>query len=208
MPESLIYLVRHGRPELPDREVRFLGRTDIPLSAEGRAQAEGLRDHLEDIRLDLVVHSGMKRALETASIIAGNRGIPFREIPEFREIAFGEWEMKSMHDVSRSDPDAFRRRGEDFARFRPPGGENFLDVSRRAWPAFLSLAGEFRGNILISAHAGVFRAILFAILRIPWQRLFSVKQDYCGVHVLSFMDGYFTVERFNWLPCLGGRDAP
>ena len=37
--ESTIYLVRHGRPALPDYEMRFLGRTDLPLSPEGEELA-------------------------------------------------------------------------------------------------------------------------------------------------------------------------
>ena len=202
--ESTIYLVRHGRPALPDYEMRFLGRTDLPLSPEGKEQALALKRVFEEIRIDRVFHSGLKRAAETAYIIAGKRNIPFAVVPEFQEIAFGEWEVRSMKEIMESDPEAFEARGRDFARFRPPGGENFLDVQKRVWPAFTGLLDRWEGNLLITAHAGVFKTVIFTLLDIPWQKLFSLRQDYCGVHVLTRFDGHLTVRQLNWMPRMEG----
>jgi len=103
-----------------------------------------------------------------------------------------------------SAPEAFEARGQDFAGFRPPGGENFLDVQKRAWPAFTTLLDRWEGNLLITAHAGVFKTIIFTLLGIPWQKLFSLRQDYCGVHVLTRFDGHLTVRQLNWMPQMGG----
>ena len=119
--ESTIYLVRHGRPALPDYEMRFLGRTDLPLSPEGEEQAMALNQAFAGIHLDRVFHSGLKRASETARIVAGDRNLPFAIVPELQEIAFGEWEVRSMKEIMASDPEAFEARGQDFAGFRPPG---------------------------------------------------------------------------------------
>ncbi len=202
--ESTIYLVRHGRPELPDNEMRFLGWTDLPLSAEGRRQAESTRDALSGCALDRIVHSGLKRAAETAGILGEGRNAPFEEIPAFRELAFGEWELRSMKELAENEPELFAERGRDFARFRPPGGENFLDLHDRVWPAFLDLLERERGDILLVAHAGVIKTIVFTLLGISWQKLFSLRQDYCGVHVLSRWEEHLTVKQLNWTPRLGG----
>lgn len=202
--ESTIYLVRHGRPELPDYEMRFLGRTDLPLSREGKEQATALKRTFEELPLKRVFHSGMKRAFETASIIAGHRDIPFTAIPELKEIAFGEWEVCSMREIMEKDPAAFAERGRDFAHFRPPGGENFLDVQKRVWPAFTSLLEGEEGDMMIVAHAGVFKTVIFSILDMPWQNLFSIRQDYCGIHVLSRCAGHLTVRQLNWTSQMGG----
>ena len=202
--ESTVYLVRHGRPELPDREMRFLGRTDLPLSAEGKEQAAGLKQVFASLPVARVFHSGMKRAEQTASIIAGDRELPSAVIPELKEIAFGEWEMRSMQEMMERDPENFEARGNDFAGFRPPGGENFLDVQKRVWPAFQSILARQEGDILVVAHAGVFKALIFTILEIPWKKLFSMRQDYCGVHVLSLFDGHLAVRQLNWTPRIGG----
>ncbi len=197
-----IYLVRHGRPELPDRNTRFLGRSDLPLSEEGREQAEKLKNVFDNLPLKEVYTSGLKRADETASIIAGHRNIPFTTVPALQEIAFGKWELLSMDEIRLKDPDAYEARGRDFAHFRPEGGENFLEVQQRAWPAFLSLANGQRGNILVAAHSGVFKVLLLTLLELPWKKLITLRQDYCGVHVLQRSGGELSVEKLNWSPRL------
>ena len=199
---SRIYLVRHGRPELPDRNIRFLGRSDLPLSEEGRKQAEELKKVFDDLPLEGVFTSGLKRADETASIIAGHRDIPFTVIPALQEIAFGKWELLSMEEIRHKDPGAYEERGRDFANFRPEGGENFLEVQKRAWPAFLSLLEGTEGDTLVTAHSGVFKVLLLTLLELPWKKLFSLRQDYCGVHVLLRSGEELTVEKLNWSPRL------
>lgn len=199
-----IYLVRHGRPELPDRNTRFLGRSDLPLSEEGRGQARELKKAFEGVPLEGIFTSGLKRADETALIIAGHRDIPFTTIPALQEIAFGKWELLSMAEIRHKNPGAYEARGRDFAHFRPEGGENFLEVQQRAWPAFLSLASGQSGDILVTAHSGVFKTILLTLLELPWQKLFSLRQDYCGVHVLVHSGEEITVEKLNWSPSLAG----
>jgi broad specificity phosphatase PhoE len=199
--ETTLYLVRHGRPELPDGEMRFVGSTDLPLSREGREQAAALRTAFMPIPLVRVCHSGMLRASETAAVIADGRDILRTEVPELRELSFGEWEMRTLADVAARDPREFAARERNFARFAPPGGESFPDAQRRAMPAFRALSGE-EGSILVVAHAGIFKTILFSILGMPWENLFSVMQDYCGVHVIERTGEYLTVRRVNWTPHL------
>ncbi len=201
--EKKIYLVRHGRPELPDRNTRFLGRSDLPLSEEGREQAGELKKAFDGLPLEGVFTSGLRRADETASIIAGHRDIPFTVIPALQEIAFGKWELLTMDEIRQKDPGAYEARGRDFARFRPEGGENFLEVQQRAWPAFLTLARGRQDNILVAAHSGVFKVLLLTILELPWPKLFTLRQDYCGVHVLVQSGEELTVEKVNWSPGLG-----
>ena len=200
--ESTIFLVRHGRPALPDQEMRFLGRTDLPLSPEGIAQAEELKRAFGPIPLDGIFHSGLKRASETAAIIGEGRNVTMVEVRELQEVAFGEWELLSLKEVMVLDPKKFKEREKDFAAFCPPGGESFHDARRRAWPAFSEILARTEGNLLIAAHAGIIKTIIFTILEIPWSSIFSVRQDYCGVHVLDRFEDRLTVRRMNWAPGL------
>ncbi len=204
--ESTIYLVRHGKPDLPDEEMRFLGWTDLPLSAEGRRQAASAARSLSRLAFDRVVHSGLRRARETAEIIAVGRDAPFEELSALREISFGEWELRSIREFARNDPELFAERGRDFAGFRPPGGESFIDLRDRVMPAFSELLERESGDLLVVAHAGVIKTILFTLLDIPWQKLFSLRVDYCGIQLISRMDGYLAIERLNWTDGLKGWD--
>ena len=200
--DSKIFLVRHGRPALPDQELRFLGRTDLPLSPQGIEQAEALRQVFGPIPLAAIFHSGLKRASETAAIIGKGRGIPLEEVPDLQELAFGEWELRSIGEARELDPDGFREREKDFAAFRPPGGENFHDGKRRAWPAFNEILARTEGNLLIAAHAGIIKTLIYTHLDMPLSSIFSMRQDYCGVHVLDRFEGHLTVRRLNWAPAL------
>ncbi|MDI9369374.1 MAG: histidine phosphatase family protein [Synergistaceae bacterium] len=202
--ESTIYLVRHGKPELPDDQMRFLGWSDLPLSTEGRRQAERAARSLSGLSFDRVVHSGLRRARETAEIIAAGRDVPFEELSPLREISFGDWELRSIREFAKTEPELFEARGKDFAGFRPPGGENFLDLRDRVMPAFYGLLEQERGDLLVAAHAGVIKTILFALLEIPLQRLFSIRVDYCGIQVISRMDGHLAIKRINWTEGLEG----
>lgn len=199
---STVYLVRHGRPALPDEELRFLGRTDLPLSSEGEVQARGLNPVFKKLSLAGVFHSGLKRAAETAALATEGIDVPRRVVPEFQEIAFGEWELKSMKEIMELDPGSFEARGRDLAGYRPPGGENFQDVLDRVMPAFNGLLEGADGDLLITAHAGVFKAIICTILGVPWENFYSITQDYCGVHVIEKREEYLTVKKLNWTPVL------
>lgn len=198
--ERTIYLVRHGRPDLPDRELRFLGRTDLPLSEEGIEQALKLGEIFRHRHFEHIFHSGMKRTSQTASLIFKDRPVKMETVPEFKEIAFGEWETLSMKELSAKDPETFEARGKDFAFFRPPGGENFTDVQNRVYPAFENILSSTEGDIMIVGHAGVFKTIIIKILGLSFQQLFSFRQDYCGVNVISQFDEYLSVLKLNWTP--------
>ncbi|HPI98417.1 MAG TPA: histidine phosphatase family protein [Synergistales bacterium] len=198
--ERSIYLIRHGRPDLPDQELRFLGTTDLPLSREGIRQAQKLRLILEGRNFERVFHSGMKRASQTAEIIFENRSIDLEVMPEFREIAFGEWENLPMREISLKDPAAFKARGEDFANFTPPGGENFTDLQKRTFPAFEKILSSSSGDVIIVGHAGVFKSIILRILGLPLQQLFSFRLDYCGISLIYQKDQHLSMNKLNWTP--------
>lgn len=46
-----IYLIRHGKPEFPDERKYCIGRTDLPLSEEGRTQIRALGETFADAEL-------------------------------------------------------------------------------------------------------------------------------------------------------------
>lgn len=200
--ESTIFLVRHGRPDLPDNEMRFLGRTDLPLSPEGIRQAEALREAFSNIPLEGIFHSGLKRASETAAVIAEGRALPVEGVPALQEVSFGQWELLSMREVMEQDPEGFTEREKDFVSFRPAGGESFYEARERAWPAFNEILARTEGNLLIAAHAGIIKTLIYTLLGIPWRNIFSMRQDYCGVHVLDRFEGRLTVRKLNWTPGL------
>ena len=113
-----IYLCRHGLPAFPQGEKCCIGGgSDPALSPAGRMQACILGLELHGRGPLRVFHSGMRRAAQTAAYLSEQA----RPLPAFRELDMGQWEGLTFDAIRRRFPEAYARRGEDPARFPPPG---------------------------------------------------------------------------------------
>ena len=200
-----VYLLRHGHVETGGQR-RYIGRTDLPLSPRGLEQAQRLAAGLARSGAGRIVSSHLTRARQTAQIIAAPLGLAVQVEPSLNEIDLGAWEGREMAQVRQADPEAYRRRGEDPAGFRPPGGESFQDLAHRVVPAFERiLAGSVNVPIIV-AHAGVNRVLLCHLLSIPLNKLFLLGQDYAAVNLIEHRGQNLVVRTVNGLyPAL---DAP
>ncbi|MBT8202691.1 MAG: histidine phosphatase family protein [Acidimicrobiia bacterium] len=155
-----LLVVRHGEAE-GNREHRFIGQSDVPLTASGRRQVDLLTDRLADVGITRVVTSDLQRAAETVAPTAQRLGLEPEHDKRWREIANGEWADVVASDVAERWPDLWSRyrQGEDVLR---PGGESWTDVQARAVEAVEELiAGLSEGDVvLIGTHAGPALGIL------------------------------------------------
>jgi molybdenum cofactor cytidylyltransferase len=192
-----IYLVRHGEVETPGKGKRYLGHLDIPLSAAGCSQAGALRERLRGVPLSAVFCSDLKRTVKTAAIIAAPHGLNPEGRREFREIALGSWEGLTFEEVRQRFPQEYEARGRDFTRFRPPGGESFLDLANRVLPAFYEAIGCCDGDIVVVGHAGVNRILLSLALGRSLAAPFEIPQDYGCLNLLRYRDFGLDYETIN-----------
>ena len=93
MAEHHIYFTRHGWSEWNEAN-KICGVTDIPLTEKGRAQARELGQKCLDEKLDFdtILASPLKRAYETAEIVAEMTGKPLLTEPRLIEQNFGRFE--------------------------------------------------------------------------------------------------------------------
>lgn len=194
-----IFLMRHGETR-SDGAKRYIGQTDLPLSDQGRRQAGEWHQRFKEIPLGAIVSSDLRRARETAAIIAGDRHIPTVARPGFREINLGSWENMPFAALKAHDPGAFKKRGEAMDTHRPPGGESFLDLQQRAVSTFYDTVAETNDNILMVAHAGVNRVILCHLLGMPVANLFRLGQGYACLNTIIKSGDGFRVESLNRKP--------
>lgn len=150
-----LLLLRHGRTTAPPGA--YLGcASDPPLSDEGRAQAGAAAAMLGD-RPALVVSSPLRRALETAHLVAPRPAVEVDE--RLRELDFGPFTDLTWAQIAATMPEAaeaWRRDGTP-----PPGGEPLADLWRRAAAAALDhLRRVPAGDVLLVCHGGVIRALL------------------------------------------------
>jgi alpha-ribazole phosphatase len=154
-----ITFVRHGQTEW-NATRRYQGRSDIPLSEEGRAQARALSSALASSAFDAVYASDLVRAVETARIIAAPHGLDVISDPRIREFDFGEWEGLTWSEIVERWPE-FREHGATAAKlYQPEGGERFDDVCARVAAFLDDLRRTAHERVLVVTHAGVLHAVL------------------------------------------------
>ncbi|MDK2868049.1 MAG: hypothetical protein PWP51_2717 [Clostridiales bacterium] len=179
-----IYLMRHGKPVLPDTQRRFIGQTDLPISAEGLRQANAVGKMLNRKKIEAIYCSDLSRAYDTAQCIAMHHDIAIEQHSALREINLGTWEGLTFAEVATYYPEEFKARGQDIGYFKPPNGESFMDLKARVSEIFQHILASKHEKIAIVGHAGVNRIILCELLKMPLTSLFKITQDYGGINVL------------------------
>jgi probable phosphoglycerate mutase len=144
-----VVLVRHGETEW-SRDGRHTGRTDIPLTAQGRRQAEALRAPLHAWQFALVLSSPLQRALETCRLAGYGTSAQVR--PELMEWDYGRYEGRTSRQIVAENP------GWSLWRDGGPDGETPADVGRRV-DRVISEARQTAGDVLIFAHGHVLRVL-------------------------------------------------
>ena len=120
MPRLL--LIRHGRTNL-QKEDRYWGSTDIPLSDTGMRQAEQVRDALAKEKITHIYSSTLSRSKDTAKAIAAPRKLEVVACDEINEFNFGYAEGLTYEEIKKLHPAL----AEELAKMQDisfPGGEN------------------------------------------------------------------------------------
>jgi probable phosphoglycerate mutase len=142
------YFDDDGRPVAPD---------DVPLTVEGREQAEATRALLDGVELDRVIASGLPRTVETAALLAPGRDV--ETWPELREIAGDRFSAIPPEELEEAFVHAFHGIVPNDKRFL--GGETIGELFDRVLPALERLlADDGWDTALVVAHGAVNRAIL------------------------------------------------
>lgn len=198
-----IILARHMETAW-NEQLRYIGRTDLPLSELGERHARALAAAYADIPLSGIVHSGMKRAEQTAAVIAAGRDIDISSEGDLREIDFGEWEGLDFNQISAAYPDLADIWVEDPFAVHIPGGEPMTDFMARVkavWTrlraAMLSSAPAEEGPLLIVTHAGCIKVILGMIMGLDDRKVWDIYQEKGAVNVVEVGEGGDTVIEIN-----------
>jgi broad specificity phosphatase PhoE len=175
---TTILLARHGESDW-NRERRWQGHADRPLTIRGEEQARALADRIADIRLDAVYASDLRRARETARAVARPRGLDVQAVPDLREVDVGSWSGLTRDDAKERFP-------EEYARWLDggpgwPDGESYDAMSERVLRAVSEIVATHPdGRVLVVSHGGPIRAIHAAALRMDiheYRRLRPVEPN-------------------------------
>src|SRR5438067_13118826 len=125
MPTTL-YLIRHAATAANlATPARLQGRrSDPPLVPAGVRQAEATRDLLAAQPIHACYCSPLRRAVQTAEIIAAPHRLTPAPLADLTECDVGDWEGLDWGTVRDRDPDTYRRYMADPAAVPYPGGES------------------------------------------------------------------------------------
>lgn len=188
MSLTTIWLVRHGETERSVAQ-RFNGRDDVALTDRGRQQCRDLAQQLAHERIDAVYASPLRRCLETAALLIGERVLPIQ--PDFGliEIDYGAWEGKTYQEARELDPQLYADWEQNPDRLAPPGGETGEAVAQRALAAVRAIVKRSLGQtILIVAHKTVNRLLLASIQGDPLREYRSIPQELGALSRLEWED--------------------
>lgn len=195
-------LVRHGET-IWNHAYRYQGHTDIELSETGRKQAKLLAAELKNEKVKAVYSSDLKRAYETATILASPHNLPVQVTKELREINFGEWEGMTYPEIMEKYKDLAAEWYQSPGQVRLPGGENFEEVKERSYNTVLDLLQQNDpGTIIVVAHGGTIRTIICGILDIELNHAFKISQDNTALNIIN----YYPENGLTVLSLLNGTD--
>jgi probable phosphoglycerate mutase len=189
-----LFLVRHGNTfEAGQIPVQVGARTDLPLTEQGRNQAERFSDYLiqSGVAPKAIYAGGLKRQTQSAKIIGNRLGLEILDAPALTEIDYGPWEGLTADEITTRWPKEHAEWAEwkwqKFFGGTLEGHQSALD----RWFAELRAKGE---DVVIGVTSN-------GLLR--FFRNEKVKTGhFCELHL--FMDG-FEIEHWNIDPKYGQK---
>jgi ribonuclease H / adenosylcobalamin/alpha-ribazole phosphatase len=205
-PGTRLILVRHGATELSAQR-RYSGRGDVPLTAQGLAQAEAVGRRVAalaaagagdpvaaGVAVAAVVSSPLVRCTATAAaIIDALRGVA-GEVPlitdgDLIECDFGRWEGHTGDEVRARWPGEFDAWQRSTA-VAPPGGESFAQVAQRVRRVVDSLCEAYPAStVVVVSHVSPLKLILRDALAAGDGLLRRLFLDAGGISVVDLYPG-------------------
>jgi broad specificity phosphatase PhoE len=188
-----IMLLRHGESE-GNAQGRMQGRRDYPLSPLGREQAARAAAFIaaSGLALNAVYSSPLKRAFETASIVAALGVRPEALIDDdLPEIGAGSLEGLSEAEIRDAHPEFMHRPLNQTGDFSDYGGESNADVQARLTRLMVRLEARHRSaeeRILLVGHGGFHYQLVKALLCDPIPRVCILKFGNCTVSLLRMRE--------------------
>jgi broad specificity phosphatase PhoE len=180
-----VWLLRHAETEW-SRSGRHTGRTDVPLTDEGRERARALRERVGGHDFALVLSSPLSRARDTA----GLAGLTPELRDDLLEFDYGDYEGITTAQIRETRPDWYLWRDGS------PSGEMPDDVGRRV-DRVIAEALRADGDVAIFAHGHVLRALSARWVEEPASFGGRLRLDTGSISVLGFEREVRVITRWN-----------
>ncbi|MGC8661104.1 MAG: 2,3-bisphosphoglycerate-dependent phosphoglycerate mutase [Nitrososphaeria archaeon] len=191
---AILVLVRHGE-SLWNKENRFTGWVDVPLTANGEKEASKAGKMIREVGIEFSVAytSQLDRAIDTLEIIMAELGV---KIPVIKDYHLNERNYGDLQGLNKEE--TARKYGQEQVHLwrrsydvKPPGGESLEDTRKRTVPFFqntilLDLT-QYKKNVLVVAHGNSLRSIVMYLENIEPEQIVNVEIP-TGVPIVYLID--------------------
>ena len=215
-----LFLLRHLKSQW-NKDDRYAGWVDNPLSDEGRAQAKGISALLAPETIDVAYSNKLIRCLETVVRVYENidgkyplfmhidggkmqewgnfTGTGMGEVPFYVTEKLNERYYGAMQGLNKAETK--KKYGEEAVRLwhrgysgRPEGGESLEDTYKRVYPFFneyIQKDLDAGKNVLVVASGNSLRSIIKHIMKISDQDILNFEVPFGALAKYEFKDGVF-----------------
>ncbi len=177
------------------------GQSDVALNTEGIQRASQIPALLEEVQIDRIFCSPMKRARQTITpFIDMNQHIPIDYDRRLREIDFGIFEGMTYDQIQATYPQQQKAWFSDQLGTAPQNGETLTELHKRVH-SFIDeqlLYATEENTILLCGHGGSLRAITCELLRLGPDKHWSFhiqRGNFAIVHI--YPDNSAILQRLN-----------
>jgi len=188
---SKLILLRHLQSQR-NKENRFTGWTDVPLSKEGIESAKEVAKKLISFKIDKVCTSPLIRNKETVFLILENLGK--KDLPIVVDRALDERNYGKLQGLNKDETKA--KYGEEQVKLwrrswdqAPPGGESLKDVFNRVVPFYKKyIENDLKEgkSILVVASHNSLRALVKYLEKISEEDIIDLEIPYGGIREYDF----------------------
>jgi broad specificity phosphatase PhoE len=191
-----LILARHGETVWNVEKI-YRGRTDVNLDEVGIKQAELLGKYLSNRELEAIYSSPLKRAIDTADIIARYQKIGVHIAEGLIDFDYGEWQSLPEQEAKRLYPTLHKEWHNSPHKVRMPGGESLEDVKSRAIEVVNDVLSKYQGSVVLVSHRVVNKVLICSLLGLENWHFWNIKQDIGGTTIFNYVDGRFVLTRHN-----------
>lgn len=149
---TTILLVRHGQTD-SNINGYYMGWSNEDLNQEGYAQARKLAARLADLPISAIYCSPLKRAYNTALIIAEPHRMKTEVVQDLIEMQLGDWQGLHIDEIARGWPELWKQWRTDPSDVTTPNGESFQQVVARVTRTFEKIvAANVDKTVLVATH--------------------------------------------------------
>lgn len=162
-----LYLVRHGQSEANAAHILQGAKIDTPLTKQGRHQAVTTKERFKGIRFDRFFASPLRRAGETAMLVAGPSATVTLD-PRLVEFDYGQWDGQQIEQLLSEYPEYFRDESHFRNAWQISGGERYEETERRLKSFMDSLRSLSYERVLIVSHGMTIKLWIAFLLGIQY----------------------------------------